>query len=39
MDMDRYWSKFLTDIPLILIVALGIYLWRRTVKHDELPTA
>jgi hypothetical protein len=29
-DMDRYWSKFLTDIPFILILALGIYLWRPT---------
>lgn len=29
-DLDRYWSKFLTDIPFILILALGIYLWRPT---------
>src|SRR5262249_21856514 len=28
MDIDRYWSKFLTDIPFILILALGIYLLR-----------
>ena len=28
MDMDRYWSKFLTDIPFILILAVGIYLLR-----------
>ncbi|GIG90609.1 DUF6632 domain-containing protein [Plantactinospora endophytica] len=27
-DIDRYWSKFLTDIPFVLILALGIYLWR-----------
>ncbi|MGP3919010.1 DUF6632 domain-containing protein [Nonomuraea sp. 10N515B] len=24
-DLDRYWSKFLTDIPFILILALGIF--------------
>jgi hypothetical protein len=29
-EIDRYWSKFLTDIPFVLILALGIYLWRRT---------
>ena len=23
MDFDRYWSKFLTDIPFVLILALG----------------
>lgn len=27
-DIDRYWSKFLTDIPFLLILALGIYLLR-----------
>ncbi|MEV0831239.1 DUF6632 domain-containing protein [Nonomuraea rubra] len=26
MDLDRYWSKFLTDIPFVLILALGIFL-------------
>jgi hypothetical protein len=31
-DIDRYWSKFFTDIPFILILALGIYLWRRSAK-------
>lgn len=34
MDLDRYWSKFLTDVPFILILALGIYLWRPTSTHD-----
>jgi hypothetical protein len=29
-ELDRYWSKFLTDIPFVLILAAGIYLWRRT---------
>ncbi|MGA8545934.1 MAG: DUF6632 domain-containing protein, partial [Mycobacterium sp.] len=29
-EMDRYWSKFFTDIPFVLGLALGIYLWRRT---------
>ncbi|MDP4506934.1 DUF6632 domain-containing protein [Nonomuraea turcica] len=27
-DLDRYWSKFLTDIPFILILALGIFFLR-----------
>jgi hypothetical protein len=39
MDMDRYWSKFFTDVPFILALAFGIYLWRRTVKRDELSAA
>jgi hypothetical protein len=30
MEIGHYWSKFLTDIPFVLILALGIYLWRRT---------
>ncbi len=30
MMMGRYWSKWFTDIPFILILALGIYLWRPT---------
>jgi hypothetical protein len=25
-DLDRYWSKFLTDIPFVLVLALGIAL-------------
>jgi hypothetical protein len=28
-EIGHYWSKFLTDIPFVLILALGIYLWRR----------
>jgi hypothetical protein len=35
MDIDRYWSKFFTDIPFVLILALGIYLWRRAVRREE----
>lgn len=27
-EIDRYWSKFLTDIPFVLILAAGIYVWR-----------
>jgi hypothetical protein len=30
MMMDHYWSKWLTDIPFLLILALGIYIWRPT---------
>ena len=29
-EIDRYWSKFATDIPFVLVLALGIYLWWRT---------
>ncbi len=28
MMMDRYWSKWFTDIPFVLILALGICLWQ-----------
>jgi hypothetical protein len=35
MDIDRYWSKFLTDIPFVLILALGIYLWRPRANAAE----
>jgi hypothetical protein len=28
--LDRYWSKFFTDIPFVVLLALGIYLWQRT---------
>ncbi|OBK40623.1 hypothetical protein A5658_20995 [Mycobacterium sp. 1245111.1] len=31
-EMHHYWSKFLTDIPFVWILALGIYLWRRSDK-------
>lgn len=34
MDMDRYWSKFLTDIPFVLVLAIGIYLWRRRIEPE-----
>lgn len=27
-DLDRYWSKYVTDIPFILGLSLGIYLFR-----------
>ncbi|MDT5012063.1 MAG: hypothetical protein QOH57_3680 [Mycobacterium sp.] len=38
MDMDRYWSKFLTDIPFLFILAAGIYLWGpRSLKGQDLP--
>lgn len=29
-ELDRYWSKFFTDIPFVVILSLGIYLWQRT---------
>jgi hypothetical protein len=28
-EISHYWSKYLTDIPFVLILALGIFLWRR----------
>ncbi len=27
MDIDHYWSKFLTDIPFLFILSAGIYWW------------
>ena len=34
-EIDHYWSKFLTDIPFVLILALGIYLWRRADRPQQ----
>jgi hypothetical protein len=34
-EIDHYWSKFLTDIPFVLILALGIYLWRRADRPRQ----
>jgi hypothetical protein len=34
MMMDRYWSKWFTDIPFVLLLALGIYRWRPTASQD-----
>jgi hypothetical protein len=34
-EIHHYWSKFLTDIPFVLILALGIYLWRRSEKARQ----
>ena len=31
-ELDKYWSKFLTDIPFVLILAVGIFLWARGAK-------
>ncbi|MGV0741391.1 DUF6632 domain-containing protein [Mycolicibacterium sp. XJ870] len=38
-DLDRYWSKFLTDIPFVLILAVGIYLWRPRTSEPTAETA
>jgi hypothetical protein len=35
MDMGHDWSKWLTDTPFVLILALGIYLWRPTSSQDR----
>ncbi len=35
-ELDHYWSKFLTDIPFVSILALGIYLWRRKEKMGQI---
>ena len=35
MDFDRYWSKFFTDIPFVLILALGIYLLRPSANPQQ----
>ena len=34
-EVHHYWSKFLTDIPFVWILALGIYLWRRSDKRQS----
>ena len=31
-EISHYWSKYLTDIPFVLILALGIFLWRRVSR-------
>ena len=38
-EFHHYWSKFLTDIPFVLILALGIQLWRRRATADEAISA
>jgi hypothetical protein len=37
-DLDRYWSKFLIDIPFVLILSLGIFLLRPTANIAERPS-
>jgi Family of unknown function (DUF6632) len=37
-DLDRYWSKFLTDIPFVLILAVGIYVWRPIANVERSPS-
>jgi hypothetical protein len=34
-EISHYWSKYLTDIPFVLILALGIFLWRRANGAGE----
>jgi hypothetical protein len=36
-EPDRYWSKFFTDIPFVLILAIGIYLWRSSANATNSP--
>jgi len=38
-EIDHCWSKFLTDIPFVLILALGIYRWRRADRQQQLTRA
>jgi hypothetical protein len=38
-EIAHYWSKFLTDVPFVLILALGIYLWRRADRPQQLAQA
>jgi hypothetical protein len=35
MMMNRYWSKWFTDIPFVLILALGIYLLRPAPRQNQ----
>ena len=32
--MSHHWFRFLTDIPFVWILALGIYLWRPSARRD-----
>ena len=34
-EISHYWSKYLTDIPFVLILALGISLWRRADSAQQ----
>ena len=34
-EISHYWSKYLTDIPFVLILALGISLWRRADRAQH----
>jgi hypothetical protein len=34
-EISHYWSKYLTDIPFVVILALGIFLWRRADKAQQ----
>ena len=34
-EISHYWSKYLTDIPFVLILALGIFLWRRADSAQQ----
>jgi len=36
-EISHYWSKYLTDIPFVLILALGILLWRRATDASRQP--
>jgi len=38
-EISHYWSKYLTDIPFVLILALGIFLWRRANGAGERSAA
>jgi hypothetical protein len=33
--MDHYWSKWFTDIPFVVFLALGIYIWRPSSSQDR----
>src|SRR5690349_3840252 len=34
-ELDHYWSKFVTDIPFVLVLSLGICFWRRTDASQQ----
>jgi hypothetical protein len=35
-EIHHYWSKFLTDIPFVLILAGGILVWRRKEQGGRI---
>jgi hypothetical protein len=35
-EFEHYWSKFLTDVPFVLVLAIGIFVWRRKQRAGQI---